>query len=549
MTWFSSGNNLITNRFALTKKNHIKIITMKKMILPLGALALTACNATAEKQHVERPNVLFIYADDIGYGDLSCYGTAAVKTPNVETLASEGILFTNTHCGAATSTPSRYGLLTGECPWRKKGTGIAAGDAAMIITPDRYTLADMFKEAGYNTGVVGKWHLGLGNETGKQDWNGIVKPNPEDIGFDYSYIMAATADRTPCIYMENGKGVGLDPNDPVYVSYKENFTGEPTGKDNPELLRLHPSHGHEQSIVNGISRIGYMKGGKSALWRDEDIADSITVHAIRFIEKNSEKGKPFFLYLATNDIHVPRVPNERFVGKSGMGSRGDALLSFDWTVGEVMKTLKRLNLDENTIVILSSDNGAVINDGYKDQAVELLGNHKPTGVYRGGKYSSYEGGTRVPCILRWKGKVKSGVSKSLMSQLDWFASFASMCGVSIPEGAAPDSENHLNAWMNANKKGRDYVVTQNVNNNLSITDGVWKYIPAANGPSINKHTNTELGNRPNNHQLYYLVSDPGEHKNVYNNNKEKAEQLRSELIHEIERGDHYKGLKEVKTEE
>lgn len=549
MTWFSSGNNLITNRFALTKKNHIKIITMKKMILPLGALALTACNATAEKQHVERPNVLFIYADDIGYGDLSCYGTAAVKTPNVETLASEGILFTNTHCGAATSTPSRYGLLTGECPWRKKGTGIAAGDAAMIITPDRYTLADMFKEAGYNTGVVGKWHLGLGNETGKQDWNGIVKPNPEDIGFDYSYIMAATADRTPCIYMENGKGVGLDPNDPVYVSYKENFTGEPTGKDNPELLRLHPSHGHDQSIVNGISRIGYMKGGKSALWRDEDIADSITVHAIRFIEKNSEKGKLFFLYLATNDIHVPRVPNERFVGKSGMGSRGDALLSFDWTVGEVMKTLKRLNLDENTIVILSSDNGAVINDGYKDQAVELLGNHKPTGVYRGGKYSSYEGGTRVPCILRWKGKVKPGVSKSLMSQLDWFASFASMCGVSIPEGAAPDSENHLNAWMNANKKGRDYVVTQNVNNNLSITDGVWKYIPAANGPSINKHTNTELGNRPNNHQLYYLVSDPGEHKNVYNNNKEKAEQLRSELIHEIERGDHYKGLKEVKTEE
>lgn len=188
------------------------------MILPLGALALTACDATADKQHIERPNVLFIYADDIGYGDLSCYGTTAVKTPNVEVLASEGILFTNTHCGAATSTPSRYGLLTGEYPWRKKGTGIAAGDAAMIITPDRYTLADMFKEAGYNTGVVGKWHLGLGNETGKQDWNGIVKPNPEDIGFDYSYIMAATADRTPCIYMENGKGVGLDPNDPVFVS-------------------------------------------------------------------------------------------------------------------------------------------------------------------------------------------------------------------------------------------------------------------------------------------------------------------------------------------
>lgn len=138
----------------------------------------------------------------------------------------------------------------------------------------------------------------------------------------------------------NGRGVGLDPDDPVYVSYTENFPGEPTGKDNPELLRMHPSHGHDQSIVNGISRIGYMKGGKSALWRDEDIADSITTHAIRFIENSKRLGEPFFLYLATNDIHVPRVPHERFAGKSGLGPRGDALLSFDWTVGQVMETLK-----------------------------------------------------------------------------------------------------------------------------------------------------------------------------------------------------------------
>lgn len=521
---------------------------MKNFILPLGALALTACHAVAENQQTEKPNVLFIYADDIGYGDLSCYGTAAVKTPNVEALASEGIRFTNAHCGAATSTPSRYGLLTGECPWRRKGTGIAAGNAAMIITPERYTLADMFKDAGYRTGVVGKWHLGLGSETGKQDWNGVVKPNPEDIGFEYSYIMAATADRTPCMFMENGKGVGLDPNDPVYVSYTENFPGEPTGKDNPELLRMHPSHGHDQSIVNGISRIGYMKGGKSALWRDEDIADSITAHAVRFIERTSKEGAPFFLYLATNDIHVPRVPNERFIGKSGLGPRGDALLSFDWTVGEVMKTLKRLNLDENTIVILSSDNGAVIDDGYQDQAVELLGNHKPTGVYRGGKYSSYEGGTRIPCILRWKGKVQPGVSSTLMSQLDWFASFASMCGVSLPEGSAPDSENHLDAWLDAGKSGRNYVVVENVQNNLSITDGVWKYIPAANGPVMSKNTNTELGNNPNNHQLYNLTTDPGEKNNVYKDHKEKAEQLRSELIRTIQSGAHYKGLKELKAE-
>lgn len=517
-----------------------------KLLIPISALSLVSYSYAEEKKQA-LPNVLFIYADDIGFGDLSCYGTAAIKTPNVDALAAEGIRFTNAHCGAATSTPSRYAMLTGEYAWRRKGTGIAAGDAAMIIKPERYTLADMFKDAGYNTAVVGKWHLGLGNETGKQNWNDVVKPNPSDIGFDYSYIMAATADRTPCIFMENGKGVGLKPEDPVYVSYTENFPGEPTGKDNPELLRMHPSHGHDQSIVNGISRIGYMKGGKDALWRDEDIADSITVHAIEFIERYNKSEKPFFLYLATNDIHVPRVPHERFIGKSGMGPRGDALLSFDWTVGEIMKTLKRLNIEENTIVVLSSDNGAVIDDGYKDQAVELLGKHKPTGIYRGGKYSSYEGGTRVPCIIKWKGNVKPGISDKLMSQLDWFASFASMCGVSIPEGAAPDSENHFESWIKTEEKGRQLLVMQNVHNNLSITDGLWKYIPAADGPAMNRQTNTELGNNPKKDQLYDLRNDPEEKINVIDSQSETAKNLRKELVRIIESGIYYKKLKEVKS--
>lgn len=518
---------------------------MLNSMIAFGTAALTVCSS-GEKQPVEKPNVLFIYADDIGFGDLSCYGTSSVNTPNVDRLASEGIRFNDAHSGAATSTPSRYAMLTGEYAWRREGTGIAAGNAALIIKPERYTLADMFKEAGYNTAVVGKWHLGLGEKTGGQDWNNTVTPNPNDIGFDYSYIMAATADRTPCMFMENGKGVGLDPDDPVYVSYTRNFPGEPTGKDNPELLRMHPSHGHDQSIVNGISRIGYMKGGKSALWRDEDIADSITTHAIEFIERSHETHEPFFLYLATNDIHVPRVPHERFAGKSGLGPRGDALLSFDWTVGEVMKTLKRLQLDENTIIILSSDNGAVIDDGYKDQATELIGKHRATGVYRGGKYSSYEGGTRVPCILRWKGKVKPGVSNHLMSQLDWFASFAQMCGVQIPQGAAPDSQNQLASWLNANKKGRELLVEQNLQNNLSLTDGKWKYIPAANGPAMNKQTNTELGNDPKNDQLYNLASDPGEKQNVVSKNGKRAKDMRAKLLGIIESGNHYTTLKTTK---
>ncbi|HOT65612.1 MAG TPA: sulfatase-like hydrolase/transferase, partial [Dysgonamonadaceae bacterium] len=232
--------------------------------------------STGFAQQIAKPNIVFIYADDLGFGDLSCYGATRVQTPNVDGLARDGIRFVNAHSAAATSTPSRYGLLTGEYPWRRNGTGIAAGDAALIINPERCTVPKILKEAGYATGAVGKWHLGLGSETGKQDWNDKITPGPKEIGFDYSYIMAATADRVPCVFVENQRVVGLDPRDPIQVSYTKNFPGEPTGKNNPELLtKLRPSHGHDMSIVNGISRIGYMKGGKSALWKDENIADSI----------------------------------------------------------------------------------------------------------------------------------------------------------------------------------------------------------------------------------------------------------------------------------
>ena len=233
-------------------------------------------------------------------------------------------------------------------------------------------------------------------------------------------------------------------------------------------------------------------------------------------------------YLPTNDIHVPRDPHERFVGKSGHGLRGDALLSFDWGVGEVMKTLERLGIDENTIVVLSSDNGPVIDDGYKDQAVELLGDHKPAGDLRGGKYSNYEAGTRVPCILRWKNHVKPGVNDLLMSQLDWFASFAAMTGVTLPDGAAPDSENLLDAWLGKSEKGKEYFVTQNIQNFLGITDGEWKFIPRNNAPALNVQTNTELGNSPKD-QLFKLNGDRSESVNVIDKNPEVAAKLKKEL--------------------
>lgn len=380
-----------------------------KNILLLLASPLVASGSYG--QQLAKPNIVVIYADDIGYGDLSCYGANRVATPNTDSLANNGVRFTNAHSAAATSTPSRYGLLTGEYPWRRKGTGIAAGDASLIINPDRQTLPKLMQQAGYTTAAVGKWHLGMGSVTGNQNWNNLVKPGPKEIGFDYSYIMAATGDRVPCVFMENQEVVNLNPNDPISVSYTQNFLGEPTGKDNPELLtKLHPSHGHDQSIINGISRIGYMKGGKSALWVDENIADSITVHATRFIEKN--KDKPFFLYFGTNDIHVPRYPHERFRGKTGMGHRGDAILQFDWAVGEIVSALKHAGVFENTLIIITSDNGPVVDDGYKDGAVELLQNHKPWGPFRGGKYSAFEAGTRVPFIVHWPSEVESADYRS-----------------------------------------------------------------------------------------------------------------------------------------
>ncbi|MEN6589066.1 MAG: arylsulfatase [Proteiniphilum sp.] len=480
----------------------------------------------------EKPNIVLIYADDIGYGDLSCYGATRVQTPHVDELAHNGVRFRNAHSAAATSTPSRYGLFTGEYPWRRKGTGVAAGDAALIIRPSRYTLPKMMKEAGYITGAVGKWHLGMGTESGKQNWNERVSPGPAEIGFDYSYIMAATGDRVPCVFMENQRAVGLEPNDPIEVSYTRNFPGEPTGKDNPELLtKLKPSHGHDMAVVNGISRIGFMKGGKSARWQDENIADSITVHAVRFIERN--KDKPFFLYFGTNDIHVPRYPHERFRGKTDMGHRGDAIVQFDWSVGEVVRALKEAGIYDNTLIIITSDNGPVVDDGYADEAVERLSNHKPWGPFRGGKYSAFEAGTRVPFIVHWTGNVRTGVSNALVSQIDMLGTLAELTGTDLSEAGQSDSQKQLPAWLGNDPKGRDYII--GAAGSLTVLTRVWKYIEPGTGNAYAPHTNTELGNSVKD-QLYNMVVDRGEYENVADENPLAVKFLKQLLEEEKAKG-------------
>ncbi|MDZ4801080.1 MAG: arylsulfatase [Bryobacteraceae bacterium] len=454
-------------------------------------------------------NIVVILADDIGYGDLGCYGATKVKTPSLDRLASQGIRFTDGHSGAATCTPTRYSLMTGEYAWRKKGTNILPGDANLVIDTKRTTLPQLMQKAGYTTGCVGKWHLGLGDR--KIDWNKEVSPGPREVGFDYHFIIPATGDRTPCVFMENGKVVGLDPKDPIEVNYQDRIGTDPTGKEHPELLKMKLTHGHDFTIVNGISRIGYMSGGNAARWVDEDIADTITGKATAFIDKN--KTKPFFLYFATHDIHVPRVPHKRFVKTSQCGTRCDAIQQFDWSVGELMKALDRNGLTQDTLIVVSSDNGAVLDDGYADGAIPDLNGHTPSGALQGGKYSPYEGGTRVPFLVRWPAKVKAGKSDALVSQIDLLASFATLTGQTLSADAAPDSFDVLPALLGESPAGREMLIEQS--SKIGIRAGRWKLIAANN-----------LKQKP---ELYDLVADLAETKDLAEANPAKVRELEGML--------------------
>ncbi|HDT12748.1 MAG TPA: arylsulfatase [Candidatus Aminicenantes bacterium] len=488
----------------------------------LAAASPVFAPGCAKPARSARPNIVLIYADDLGYGDVGCYGADKVPTPAIDALAARGLRFTNAHSPAATCTPSRYALLTGEYAWRREGTGIAAGDANLIIEPGRRTLASMLRDAGYATGVVGKWHLGLGQ--GRIDWNGGIRPGPAEIGFDYSYLIPATGDRVPCVYVENGRVVGLDPADPIRVSFGEPVGDEPTGKSHPGLLRMRPSHGHDQTIVNGVSRIGYMSGGAAARWVDEDMADTITGKAVSFIERNA--AGPFFLYFATHDIHVPRLPHPRFAGASGLGPRGDAIVEFDWSVGEIVRALDRLGLADKTLFVFTSDNGPVVDDGYEDQAVELLDGHAPSGPLRGGKYSAFDAGTRVPFVVRWPGKVEPGTSDALVSQVDFLASFAALTGRTLGAGEAPDSFDLSAALLGRDREGRDHLVEQA--GTLSLIEGRWKYIAPSAGPATNANVAIELGNSPD-PQLYDLETDIGETRNLASERPEIVERLAARL--------------------
>lgn len=459
------------------------------------------------------------------------------STPNIDRLASEGLRFTSGYCSASTCTPTRFSFLTGTYAFRFKGKGIAAPNSPLIIPPDMVTLPDLLKKAGYQTAVIGKWHLGLGGG-GKPDWNGELKPGPREIGFDYNFLLPTTNDRVPQVYVENHRVLNLDPKDPLWVGTKKPSPYHPTGKTHRDTLKMDWSHGHNGTIHNGISRIGFYTGGHAARFRDEDLADKWVEKSVEWIEAN--KDDPFFLFFASHDLHVPRIPHERFQGVTPHGFRTDSIVQLDWCVGELMKTLKRLKLEENTMVIFCSDNGPVLDDGYKDFAVEKNGKHRAAGQYSGGKYSVAEGGTRTPFITWWKGKIQPGISEEVVCTIDLANSLSSLAGVELPVDACLDSFDIKGALLGeSGAKGREHLIQQDNGNrgNFGFLKGSWKIQRHDSKSARNQVVEKQLENtKVSKFQLYDLSKDPGEKKDLSDVNPEVAKAMEDELAELIEAG-------------
>jgi len=508
--------------------------------LALGGfvVALLIAAPIARAEAAPRPNIVLIYADDVGWGDIGVYGAELIPTPHIDRLAGEGLRFTDAYATAATCTPSRYSLLTGSWAFRNPRASILSGDAKTLIEPGRPTLASVLRDAGYRTSIVGKWHLGLGD--GDIDWNEKIEPGPLEIGFDESFIIPATNDRVPCVYVKGHHVANLSgEDDPIRVSYAGPIGDLPTGKSHPHLLRYAADGQHSGTIIGDISRIGFMTGGQSAWWDDEDMAYELTRRSVAFLEENKAGDKPFFLFLSMHENHVPRAPHPDFVGKSKTGLRGDAVVELDWVVGEIVATLDRLDLSENTLVVFTSDNGPVFFDGYEDGALENARDHKASGPFRGGKYQPFEGGTRMPTIASWPTRIEpGGVSSAIISQVDFLATFAALAGAPIPADAAPDSHNFAPALLGDSTEGREHVVQQGAGDLLAIRKGPWKLITGGPEPvwSYQRHTRNDgpLGSErlEDGDYLFNLDDDPGETTNVADAHPQVVEELQ-QLLRQI----------------
>ena len=518
------------------------------LALNLSSSFLTLPCWAQETLKRQDPNIVVIMADDLGYGDLSCYGATNIETPNIDRLAANGIRFTDGYCSASTCTPTRYSLLTGNYAFRTRGTGIAPPNSPALITPGTETVASILQRGGYRTAVIGKWHLGLcpkKNKNAKKndgrfgpDWNGELKPGPLEIGFDSCFLLPTTNDRVPQVYVQDHRVANLDPDDPLWVGNKRPSQSHPTGKTHRDTLKLDWSHGHNATIHNGISRIGFYTGGESARFRDEDLADMWVKKSVEFLEAN--QNKPFFLFFSSHDLHVPRMPHERFQGKSKLGLRGDAILQLDWSVGELTKTLKRLGIEKNTLVIFCSDNGPVMDDGYKDGALEKLGDHRAAGPFSGGKYSVYEGGTRTPFITHWPGTIAPQESAQVVCTVDLAASFAKLINQPLTDDACTDSFDVLDALLGKpDARGRETLIQQDNGNkgSFGFRKGNWKLLRHDKGKAHNLNVDQKKANtKVPKFQLFNLADDPAESNNLIEKHPKIAAELKALLAQQIEAG-------------
>jgi len=485
-------------------------------------LPLTLCSKLlAATKH----NIVLILADDLGYGDVGCYGATKVKTPNIDRLANEGRRFTDAHSASAVCTPSRYALLTGEYPFRKNLWGPVMNDSPLVLDVTKPTVASILKAQGYATACFGKWHLGFGDKP-KPDWNADLKPGPLECGFDHYFGIPVVSSHPPFVWVEDHRVFGLDPADPL------KYGGNEETQSFPEKM-LKPA----------------MSGAKAAhaLYRDEELGTSLTEKATAWMR--TKKDEPFFLYFATPHIHHPFTPGAKFKGSSEAGRYGDFIQEFDWMVGEVMRTLDELKLRDKTLIILSSDNGGMLNQGGQEA---WKAGHRLNGDLLGFKFDSWEGGHRVPFIARWPGKIEAGsVSNQLICQIDFLSTFAALTG---SKATGPDSMNVLPALISTpDKPLRDHLVIAPSNKkNLALREGRWLYIGAQGGGGFNgrqpgdhalggpgalKFTgeiNSDIADgkiKPDapDEQLYDLTTDPSQSRNIVRAQPEIAARLKARL--------------------
>ncbi len=453
----------------------------------------------------ERPNIVLILADDVGWGDAGCYGGTLVKTPNIDRLAREGRRFENGYASAAVCTPTRYSLITGQYSWRRSGAGlnkgVSNGESSLLIPTGMATAPGLLQKAGYRTALIGKWHLGFGEA--KPDYNKELRPGPLEIGFHEFFGIPATNDRMPTVFVRDYKVQGLDPADPIQITYDKTVA-------------------KDQGLSNwaaGRNRIGWGKGGKAAWWKDAEISETLTKECVQFIERS--KDQSFFLLYAPHNVHAPAIPGKRFAESSGLTPRVDMLQELDASIGQLLQTLDRLNLAKNTLILYSSDNGAYLNDEK---------GHSPTGAFRGKKSQLWEGGLRVPFIVRWPARIQPGVSTDIVSTLDMPATVCASAGISLPKGALPDSHNLVPGLMGeAGAAKRQDIILMSGNGHLAIRKGDFKYLPdlaVADGWYGGGKKKPGSAPRP---ALYNLSNDPGEKNNLIEQLPAEAKSL-AELL-------------------